>query len=1013
MWEELEKFTLGAFTPSPHTHPRSEIPDFWNEAFWANIPDKPSTYPPSSHTHDDRYYTETELNNGQLDPRYYTETEIDAFFEGESGGKKQVHWDRITNKPGTFTPSAHALVGAKHTASGLTIGHVIRATGATSFAWMQPSHGDLGGVLTSQHHIKTTHDEVYGLLRSGLIGDRPAAGTAGRLWYATDESILYRDNITGWVEVSRGEAVTRLAQLSEKAHGSLTGVTSDQHHAESHTLASHSTKAHSELTGVTPDLHHAQNHETRHRSGGDDELNHDNLAGYVLGEHLLLPSTIALVLSDHNKTAHDALSLSHDSLSDVSIDDHHAKVHALVGAEHSASGLTAGHVLRATAPTTFAWMQLGHGDLGGVTSDLHHPQAHTLASHSTKAHSELTGVTSDLHHPQSHTLASHSTKAHSELTGVTENQHHDKLHSMTGVQHSAAGLTIGHVLRATGAATFAWMALSHGDLGGVTSDQHHPQVHTHDDRYYTETELNDGQLDTRYYTETEIDAFFEGESGGKKQVHWDRITNKPGTFTPSAHALVGAKHTASGLTTGHVVRATGAGAFAWMQLSHGDLGGVTANLHHDENHASRHYNAGADAVKLDDLAIPDDNVDLDASTARHGLLRKLTGSTANFLRADGAWAAPTPAAHNLLSAVHGDTLTAGVVRGDILVGNLTPKWSRLAKGGAGRYLRAGANDPTWEFIGAADLPNHASRHHSGGADQVNHDSLAGFVGSEHLALPNTIALVLSNHTKTIHDALGLSHDSLSNVSINDHHNKVHALVGAEHSASGLAAGQVIRATGASTFAWMFLSHGDLAGIGANDHHPQSHTLVSHTARDHHNLTGLGDDDHSQYYNAARHTKAVHDALGINAGLVDGFSASQTRNLANTCAVRDASGYLQLGWINTTSGDRGTTAPTRIYGSNDDYIRYYTPTNFATVMKPYFDNHFLLLTGGILSGAVEAADHTTAGVDKVVNIAFWNRESADCEHNDERNALRKIHGIIKWHHKQKAQDSDKVLLWQGG
>lgn len=40
---------------------------------------------------------------------------------------------------------------------------------------------------------------------------------------------------------------------------------------------------------------------------------------------------------------------------------------------------------------------------------------------------------------------------------------------------------------------------------------------------------------TNYYTKTEIDDFFEGEASGKKQVHWDRITSKPSTFTPSSH----------------------------------------------------------------------------------------------------------------------------------------------------------------------------------------------------------------------------------------------------------------------------------------------------------------------------------------------------------------------------------------------------------------------------------------------------------------------------------------------
>lgn len=58
-------------------------------------------------------------------------------------------------------------------------------------------------------------------------------------------------------------------------------------------------------------------------------------------------------------------------------------------------------------------------------------------------------------------------------------------------------------------------------------------------------------------------------------------------------------------------------------------------------HASRHQSGAADAIKLDDLATPDDNADLNASTSNHGLLPKLGGGTVNFLRADGTWAAPS------------------------------------------------------------------------------------------------------------------------------------------------------------------------------------------------------------------------------------------------------------------------------------------------------------------------------------------------------------------------------------
>jgi len=59
-----------------------------------------------------------------------------------------------------------------------------------------------------------------------------------------------------------------------------------------------------------------------------------------------------------------------------------------------------------------------------------------------------------------------------------------------------------------------------------------------------------------------------------------------------------------------------------------------------EDHSALHESGGADAIKLDDLAAPDDNTDLDATVAAHGLLPKLGGGVVNYLRADGAWAAP-------------------------------------------------------------------------------------------------------------------------------------------------------------------------------------------------------------------------------------------------------------------------------------------------------------------------------------------------------------------------------------
>lgn len=57
----------------------------------------------------------------------------------------------------------------------------------------------------------------------------------------------------------------------------------------------------------------------------------------------------------------------------------------------------------------------------------------------------------------------------------------------------------------------------------------------------------------------------------------------------------------------------------------------------------------AATVKLDDLAATDDNIDLDASTSKHGLLLKLGGGTTNYLRADGTWAAPSGSSHDAVT----------------------------------------------------------------------------------------------------------------------------------------------------------------------------------------------------------------------------------------------------------------------------------------------------------------------------------------------------------------------------
>jgi hypothetical protein len=83
----------------------------------------------------------------------------------------------------------------------------------------------------------------------------------------------------------------------------------------------------------------------------------------------------------------------------------------------------------------------------------------------------------------------------------------------------------------------------------------------------------------------------------------------------------------------------------------------------------------------------------------------------------------------------------------------------------------------------------------------------------------------------------------------------------------------------------------------------------------------------------------------NAATAGGLAVHTDRNNeANKIVRTDVNGYIQAGWINTLSGDNGTSAITRIYASDDGYIRYYTPANFRQVLD------VPTRTGGSASGS---------------------------------------------------------------
>ena len=97
--------------------------------------------------------------------------------------------------------------------------------------------------------------------------------------------------------------------------------------------------------------------------------------------------------------------------------------------------------------------------------------------------------------------------------------------------------------------------------------------------------------------------------------------------------------------------------------------------------------------------------------------------------------------------------------------------------------------------------------------------------------------------------------------------------------------------------------------------------------------------------------------GLDADLLDGLQLhTGVNNEANKVVRTQANGYADFGWINTVSGV-ATGTPTRIYCSQDSYLRYYTPASLAPYIlnqgstKNSHTHTYLPLSGGTLTGDI--------------------------------------------------------------
>jgi hypothetical protein len=104
--------------------------------------------------------------------------------------------------------------------------------------------------------------------------------------------------------------------------------------------------------------------------------------------------------------------------------------------------------------------------------------------------------------------------------------------------------------------------------------------------------------------------------------------------------------------------------------------------------------SAAGGIKLDDLATPDDNTDLNASTTRHGLLRKLSNVSTEVLNGVGSWVTTagidTSAFHQSTAAeISGLTGVTAAALDDVVPANDTSNSNAVRKLTIAQILEAG------------------------------------------------------------------------------------------------------------------------------------------------------------------------------------------------------------------------------------------------------------------------------------------------------------------------------------
>jgi len=480
-----------------------------------------------------------------------------------------------------------------------------------------------------------------------------------------------------------------------------------------------------------------------------------------------------------------------------------------------------------------------------------------------------------------HDGADSKTVDHSNLANVTANQHHNQSHSWEGGDHSGTlnestvtfDNSTGHTHDGTDATV-----VDHADLGNVTANQHHNQSHS-----------------------------WEGGD------HSGTLNESTVTFDNST----GHSHDGSDSTA----------------VDHADLSNVSANQHHNEDHASRHIDGGADAMDGDKVEItwtgytnytpstsPSEVDQTDQLTAHlAGINAALTGggNHASTHIDDGS------------DEIDGDKLSitwTGMV-------NYTP---------ATTPSECDSTDDLTAHLYGIDQAiggggSHASSHIDDGSDEIDGDKLsiswASYANYTPSTSPTEVDSIddLTAHLYGIDAALGTV------ASLSDTEPGAVSSSSSGQAGTGTAASRDDHSHDLGTHAHSDaasggqISHANLTSVSADQHHNQSHTWEGgdHTGTlnessvtfntstghdhdgvdaktvDHANLTNVTANQHHNQLHASTHISGGGDE--IDGDEID-IDYSPTNYTASTSALDD-----HLGGIDTALGSAGGGAVHDVMG----------------------------------------------------------------------------------------------------